>query len=160
MLIKQESVTSLKLGSQDFWQITYSVLNKSKFTIPLLLKGPEVLSSASDKPKLFAKKFSKNSNLEESGIPLKCLKPLGSSIHLVLFRLFSVTGGFEWFWMSSLQRNIQLMLEFLRAPFLVLYFFYYTLMTFLVILSVILLYMLMLLLCTLGVIRHLIRGNN
>ena len=27
--------------------------------------------------------------------------------------------GFEWFWMASLHKNIQLMLEFLKAPFLV-----------------------------------------
>ena len=36
--------------------------------IPPLLNGPEVLCSASDKAKLFAKNFSKNSYLDESGI--------------------------------------------------------------------------------------------
>ena len=35
-----------------------------------LFSGPEVLSSASDKAKLFAKNFSKNSNLDDSGISL------------------------------------------------------------------------------------------
>ena len=30
--------------------------------------------------------------------------------HLVLFLLFLVTDEFEWFWMGSLQKNIQLML--------------------------------------------------
>ena len=35
-----------------------------------MFNGPEVLSSASDKAKLFAKNFSKNSNLEDSGISL------------------------------------------------------------------------------------------
>ena len=35
--------------------------------------------------------------------------------------------GFEWFWMGSLHKNIQLMLEFFKAPFLVLHFSYYTL---------------------------------
>ena len=40
--------------------------------------------------------------------------------YLVLFLLLSVIDGFEWFWMESLRKNIQLMLEFLRAPFLVL----------------------------------------
>ena len=59
--------------------------------------------------------------------------------YLALFLLFSVIEGFEWFWMGSLQKNIQLMLEFLNAPFLVLHFSYYTLMTFLMMLSVILL---------------------
>ena len=55
--------------------------------------------------------------------------------------------------------NIQLMQEFLRAPFLVLHFSYYTLMTFLM-LSVILLSMLTILLSILSVIVHLICGNN
>ena len=52
------------------------------------------------------------------------------------------------------------MLEFLKAPFLVLHFSYYTLMTFLMVLSVILPSMLMILLSILSVIRHLICGNN
>ena len=70
MLIKQESIASQKLGSQDFWQIANSVLNKGKSAIPPLFNGPEVLSSASDKAKLFAENFSKNSNLDDSGISL------------------------------------------------------------------------------------------
>ena len=70
MLIKQESITSRKLGSRDFWRIANSVLNKGKSAIPPLLNGPEVLSSASDKAKLFAKIFSMNSNLDDSGISL------------------------------------------------------------------------------------------
>ena len=73
---------------------------------------------------------------------------------------FSLIDGFEWFWMENLHRNIQLMLEFLKGPFLVLHFSYYTLMTFLTMLSVILLSMLMILLFILSVIRHLICGNN
>ena len=48
--------------------------------------------------------------------------------------------------MGSLHKNIQLMLVFLMAPFLVLHFSYYRLMTFLMMLSVILLSMLMILL--------------
>ena len=42
-------------------------------------------------------------------------------------------------WMGRLHKNFLFMLEFLKAPFLVLYFSYYTLLTFLVMLSVILL---------------------
>ena len=80
--------------------------------------------------------------------------------YLALFFLFSVIGSFEWFWMKSYHKNIQLMLVFLKAPFLILYFSYYILMTFLMMLSVILLSMLMILLCILSVIRHLICGNN
>ena len=77
-----------------------------------------------------------------------------------LFLLFSVIDGFGWFWMGSLHKNIQLMLEFFKALFLVLHFSNYILMTFLMMLSVILLSMLMILLSILGVIRHLICGNN
>ena len=47
-----------------------SVLNKGKSAIPPLFNGPEVLSSASDKAKLFAKNFSKNSNLDDTRISL------------------------------------------------------------------------------------------
>ena len=52
----------------NFWRIAYSVLSKSKSAIPPLFNGPEVLPSASDKAKLFAKKFPKNSNLDDCGI--------------------------------------------------------------------------------------------
>ena len=80
--------------------------------------------------------------------------------YLASFLLFSVIDGFEWFWMASLHKNIQLMLEFLKAPFLVLHFSYYTLMTFLMMLSVILLSVLMILLSILSAIRHLICSSN
>ena len=79
--------------------------------------------------------------------------------YLGLFLLFSVIDGFKWFWMRSLHKNIQLMLEFLNAPFLVLHFSCYTLMTFLMMLFVILLSM-PILLCILSAIRNLIGGNN
>ena len=68
MLLKQESITSQKHGCWGFWLIANSILNKGKSAIPPLLKGPEVLSSASNKAKLFAKHFSKNSHLDDSGI--------------------------------------------------------------------------------------------
>ena len=66
----KQSITSQKLGSRDFWRIANSVLNKGKSAIPPLFNGPEVLSCASDKAKLFAKNFSKNTNLDDSGISL------------------------------------------------------------------------------------------
>ena len=67
----KESIISQKLGSQDFWRIANSVLNKGKYAIPPLFNGPpQVLSSASDKANLFAKNFSKNSNLDDSGVSL------------------------------------------------------------------------------------------
>ena len=66
MLLKQRSPSlPRKL------RIANSVLNKGKFTIPPLFNGPEVLSSASDKAKLFAKNFSKTFNLDDSGISLR-----------------------------------------------------------------------------------------
>ena len=66
----KESITSQKLGSRDFWRIANSVINKGKSARPPLFNGPEVLSSASDKAELFAKNFSKNSNLDDSDISL------------------------------------------------------------------------------------------
>ena len=66
----KESITSQKLGSRDFWRIANSVLNKGKSAISPLFNCPEVLSSASDKAKLFAENFSKNSNLDDLVISL------------------------------------------------------------------------------------------
>ena len=80
--------------------------------------------------------------------------------YLALFLLLSLIDDFKWFWMESLHNNIQLMREFLKAPFLVLHFSYYTLMIFLMMLSLILLSMLMILLSILSVIMRLICGNN
>ena len=62
--------------------------------------------------------------------------------------------------LDGLHKNIQLMLELLKGPFLVLHFSYYTLMNFLTMLSVILLSVLMIQLSIVSVIRHLICGNN
>ena len=53
----KEFITSQKLGPRDFWRIVNSVLEKGKSDIPPLFNGPEVLSSASDKVKLFSKTF-------------------------------------------------------------------------------------------------------
>ena len=51
-------------------RVSNSVPNKGKFAIPPLFNGQEVLFSASDKAKLFAGNFSKNSNLDDSEIPI------------------------------------------------------------------------------------------
>ena len=64
----KESITSQKLGSQDFWQIPNCVLNKGKPAIPPVFNGPAVLSSAFNKSKVYAKSFSTNSNLDDSVI--------------------------------------------------------------------------------------------
>ena len=66
----KDSITSQKLGFCDVWRIANSVLNKGKSPIPPLFNGPEVLSSASDKAKLFAENFSLNSNLDDLGVSL------------------------------------------------------------------------------------------
>ena len=42
----KDSTTLQKLSTQDFWQIGNSVLNKSKFAMPPLFNGLEVLPSA------------------------------------------------------------------------------------------------------------------
>ena len=68
--IINDCITSQKLGCRDLWRIANSVLNKGKSAIPPLFNGPEVLSSASDKAKLFAEDFSLNSNLDDSGVSL------------------------------------------------------------------------------------------
>ena len=80
--------------------------------------------------------------------------------YLALLLVFLAIGSFKWFWMGNLHEIIQLMLEFLKGPFLVLHFSYYTLITFLMMLSVIFVSMLMILLSTLNVIRHLVCGNK
>ena len=64
------SINSQKLGSWEFWQIANSVLKKGKFAIPPLFKGLEMLYSACDKAKLFAKSLSMNSNFYDSGMSL------------------------------------------------------------------------------------------
>ena len=51
--VLEESNTSKKLGSQDFWRVANSVLNKCKSSICHLFNCLEVLSSASDKAKFF-----------------------------------------------------------------------------------------------------------
>ena len=71
VLIKQKSPSlprNLTLGT--FWRIASSVLTIGKSAIPPLFNDLEVLSSVSDKAKLFAENFSMNSNLDDSGISL------------------------------------------------------------------------------------------
>ena len=80
--MKQESIISQKLGSQNFGQTANSVLSKGKSIIPPLFNSPEELPSASDKPKLFAENFSKNSNLDDSGISLPVF-PSRTNLHYI-----------------------------------------------------------------------------
>ena len=80
----KESITSQELGSRDFWRIANSVLNKGKSAIPPVFNGPDVLSSASDKAKLFAENVSLNSNLDDSGISLPVF-PSRTNLKLIIF---------------------------------------------------------------------------
>ena len=72
----KESVTSQKLTEPIPRNITFQLsrllvnCSKGKSAIRPLINGPEVLLSASDKAKLFAENFSKNSNLDDSSISL------------------------------------------------------------------------------------------
>ena len=73
MLIKEKCLSlPKKLYSANFGEFASSVLNKGKSAITPFFNGPEVLSSASDKAKLFAK----NSNLYESRISLPAFQLL------------------------------------------------------------------------------------
>ena len=73
MQIKKQAFTSKKLGSWNFWHIANSVVSLRESAIPSLFHDPKVLSSAFDKVKSFAEIFSKNSNLDGSGIYLPAL---------------------------------------------------------------------------------------
>ena len=53
----KEPIPSQKLGSQDFWGIANSALNKGKSAIYSLFNDLELLFAASDKAKLFPKIF-------------------------------------------------------------------------------------------------------
>ena len=69
MLIKQKS----PLLPRNLALVTYGALLivfSTKVNLLYIVNGPEVLFSASDKMKLFAENFSKNSNLDDSGISL------------------------------------------------------------------------------------------
>ena len=66
--INIKSITSHNLGPRDFSRIVNSVLHKGKSPILLLFNGSEVLSSESDKAKLFAKNFSRSSIIDNLGI--------------------------------------------------------------------------------------------
>ena len=77
---------------------------------------------------------------------------------LALFLLFTVIDSFEWFWMESLLKNFQLMLEFLKAPLLgpTLFLLYINDLNDNVICDIVIYAND----STLSVIRHLICGNN
>ena len=61
MLLKQKSSWLPRNVALRTWQIAKSAISP-------LFNGVELLSSASDKAKLFAQNFSNNSNFDDSGI--------------------------------------------------------------------------------------------
>ena len=84
ILIKQKSPSlgrNLALGT---WLIANSVLDKGKSAMPPLFSSLEVMSSASDKAKLFAENFSKNSNRDDFVI---CLPVLPSRTNVKLHNI-------------------------------------------------------------------------
>ena len=66
MLLKEKIPSLPRNLPREFWQISNSILNKCKSAIHALFNRLKVLQSSSDKEKLFAKNFSKNSNLDDS----------------------------------------------------------------------------------------------
>ena len=72
MLIKLECITSKKPSSHDMTAAELLIVFSTKVNLLhfLCLSAPKVLSSESDKAKLFAENFSKNFNLEHSDIYL------------------------------------------------------------------------------------------
>ena len=64
--------------------------NKDKSAVPPLFNNLEVLSSASNKENLLAEKFSKNSNLDDSGISI-VVSPSRTNMKLHIF-LYSQYG--------------------------------------------------------------------
>ena len=81
----KDSITSQKLGPHDFWRIANSVLNKGKSAIAPLFNRLEVLSSSSNKAKLFPVNFSLNSNLDDLGVSLLVFP---SRTYLTLHNIF------------------------------------------------------------------------
>ena len=59
-----------KTKDSKFGKLPIVIFNKGKSALPLLFTDLEVLPSASNKAKLFAKEFAKNSNFSNSGISL------------------------------------------------------------------------------------------
>ena len=77
----KEFIISQKLRSWNFWQTANLVPSKGKSAITYLFNDPEVLSSASDKAKLFAESFSGNSNLDYSGISIYLFSRINLKLH-------------------------------------------------------------------------------
>ena len=60
-------ISNERPGTCGFWKISRKVLNSGKASVPTLIHGPEVISSSSEKAKLFAANFASNSTLDDQG---------------------------------------------------------------------------------------------
>ena len=60
-------ISNERPGTRGFWKISRKVLNSGKASVPTLIHGPEVISSSSEKAKLFAANFASNSTLDDQG---------------------------------------------------------------------------------------------
>ena len=85
----------------------------------------DLLTVASDR---IAKAFNRSGATRAVALDISKTFDKGLAYWSFFFSQFDSLG---WFWMGNLHKNIQLMLEFLMSPSLVLHFSYYTLMTFL-----------------------------
>ena len=81
-------ISNERPGTRGFWKISRKVLNCGKPSIPTLVNGPEVISSSSEKAKLFAANFAANSTLDDHGHPLPDFPQLTDC----LLSKFSVTS--------------------------------------------------------------------
>ena len=118
-LIKQ-TITSQKLGPRDSWQIANSILNRSKSVMLTIFNGSVVLSSVSDKVKVFAERFSNNFNCHDSGILLPAFSSRGNlKLHNIpvrnfaYFLIFSIVSGIHDQLYIFLQLYLIELLEFL-----------------------------------------------
>lgn len=65
-----------KLSSCVFWKISNKILNRGILPVPSSINDPEVISSVSDKAKIFAMNVASNSMLDDKGHLLPDFIPL------------------------------------------------------------------------------------
>ena len=94
-----DRLVSESFGFRDFWRIYRSFSNKGKSLVQPLFNDHDVLTSAANKAELFAKQFSYNSTLDDTGhvllqIQLKTDVNL-SSIHITPKLVVDVLSSFS-----------------------------------------------------------------
>lgn len=65
----QAKIEKKQIGSREFWKIINQIMNGNKAAVPIIINGPEVISSSLDKAKLIASIFALNSTLDDKGHP-------------------------------------------------------------------------------------------